>query len=51
MSAEELAFALIELVIKLIGIEQTSAILSQKQIDEANATADAIEDAKFGPKG
>lgn len=51
MSPEDVAFMLISLVIKLIGYEAASKmVLSQKQIDEANIVADALEDAKFPKK-
>lgn len=52
MSPEQVAELLLTIVVKLIGVEalkEKTAQVSQAAIDEANAVADALEDAKFPP--
>lgn len=43
------AVSIIQLVVDVIGMEQTKASLSLVEAQAANAAADAAEDAKFGP--
>ncbi len=46
MDPETVAFALIKLILDLVGAEQAKALLTQEAINRANAEADAIEVAR-----
>jgi hypothetical protein len=46
---ETVALELIDLVVRLVGRDKASAMLDAAAIRRANAVADAVADAKFGP--
>lgn len=46
MEPLEIAVGLIQIVLKLIGVEKAKALLDQEAINRANAAADALEVAR-----
>lgn len=47
MTPEQLAFELIVIAVRLVGLYRVQELLTQTGINEANAAADAVEDARF----
>lgn len=48
METSVLVSILLDIVIRLIGLEGAKAQLSQKEAELANLSADAVERARFG---